>query len=314
MKKIFALFAFFVVSFCVFAQNAKSVGLKDSDVKNWAKNCVTIQKELKKLGLDENDTYSEAMKEKAAVEKVLEKNGISGPNSIDKYAMILQCAAVIKAESELDEESLAMMKLLKVDPIGDLKKNINTKDYNVVNSNKKAVLKAVDDLDNYDSSSSSSSSKSSDDYADYSDLSAIMNAYGAGGYDDMSLPETKRKQEVLKKYDTKKKFKVIKSGSDEWIIVQPTDITFANSEEAFIYAENYTGVSGTWCAASSYGYLGSYAKKGDKPLYVWVDDGIAIYKNFPLDDNAAAPDEYIPDEKVTPAIAKKAILQMYKCD
>ena len=177
MKKIFALFVIVSISLCVFAQNAKSVGLKDSDVKNWAKNCVTIQKELKKLGLDENDTYTESMKEKAAVEKVLEKNGISAPNSIDKYATILQCAAVLKAESELDEESLAMMKLLKVDPIGDLKKNINTKDYNVVNSNKKAVLKAVDDIDTYDSSSSSSSSKSSDDYADYSDLSAIMNAY-----------------------------------------------------------------------------------------------------------------------------------------
>ena len=58
MKKIFALFAIFAVSFCVFAQNAKSVGLKDSDVKNWAKNCVTIQKEFEKLGLDKNDIQS----------------------------------------------------------------------------------------------------------------------------------------------------------------------------------------------------------------------------------------------------------------
>ena len=110
----------------------------------------------------------------------------------------------------------------------------------------------------------------------------------------------------MKKYDTKKKFKVIKSkGGEEWIIIQPTDITFANSEEAFIYAENYTGVSGTWSAASSYGYLGSNAKKGDKPLYVWLDDGVGIYKSFPLDDNAGGPDEVIPNGKVTPNIAKK---------
>ena len=45
------------------------------------------------------------------------------------------------------------MKLMKVDPLGDLKKNINSKDYNVVASNSKAVLKAFSDLDEYDSSS-----------------------------------------------------------------------------------------------------------------------------------------------------------------
>ena len=102
------------------------------------------------LGIDEDDTYTEAIAEKADAEKILEKNGISGPNPIDKYATILQCAAVLKAESELDEDSIAMMKLMKIDPIGDLKKNINPKDYDVVSSNSKAVLKAVDDLENLD--------------------------------------------------------------------------------------------------------------------------------------------------------------------
>ena len=150
MKKLIAFVAAVFVSAMLFAQNVPSVNLKDSDVKNWAKNCVSIQKELDKLGIDDDNTYSEALAEKDAVEKVLEKNGISGPNPIDKYATILRCAAILKTESELDEDSIAMMKLMKVDPIGDLKKGINSKDYNVVSSNSKAVLKAVDALDNLD--------------------------------------------------------------------------------------------------------------------------------------------------------------------
>ena len=48
MKKIFILCVMIILTAAVFAQNAKSVGLTDSDVKNWAKNCVTIQKEFKK--------------------------------------------------------------------------------------------------------------------------------------------------------------------------------------------------------------------------------------------------------------------------
>ena len=150
MKKLIAFVAALFVSAILFAQNVPSVNLKDSDVKNWAKNCVSIQKELDKLGIDDDYTYSEAIAGKADMEKVLEKNGISGPNPINKYATIMQCAAVLKAESELDEDSIAMMKLMKIDPIGDLKKNINPKDYDVVSSNSKAVLKAVDDLENLD--------------------------------------------------------------------------------------------------------------------------------------------------------------------
>ena len=153
MKKIFLALISLIMAFSLYAQNSKSVGLSDSDVKNWAKNCVSIQKEFEKIGIDTNDSFTVAVSEKQKAESILQKYGISNPNSIEKYSMILQCAAILKAESELDEQSKAMMKLMKVDPLGDLKKNINSKDYNVVASNSKAVLKAFSDLDEYDSSS-----------------------------------------------------------------------------------------------------------------------------------------------------------------
>ena len=62
------------------AQSAKSVGLSDSDVKNWAKNCVSIQKEFEKLGIDTNDSFTVSASEKQNAETILQKNGISNPN------------------------------------------------------------------------------------------------------------------------------------------------------------------------------------------------------------------------------------------
>lgn len=165
MKKIFSLVVSLLMVFSLYSQNVKSVGLSDSDVKNWAKNCVSIQKEFEKIGIDTNDSFTVAVSEKQKAESILQKYGISNPNSIEKYSMILQCAAILKAESELDEQSKAMMKLMKVDPLGDLKKNINSKDYNVVASNSKTVLKAVDELDANSFESEASTASAGDDYS-----------------------------------------------------------------------------------------------------------------------------------------------------
>ena len=165
MKKIFLALISLIMAFSLYAQNSKPVGLSDSDVKNWAKNCVSIQKEFEKIGIDTNDSFTVAVSEKQKAESILQKYGISNPNSIEKYSMILQCAAILKAESELDEQSKAMMKLMKVDPLGDLKKTINSKDYNVVASNSKAVLKAVDELDANSFESEASAASAGDDYS-----------------------------------------------------------------------------------------------------------------------------------------------------
>ena len=167
MKKIFLALISLIMAFSLYAQNSKPVGLSDSDVKNWAKNCVSIQKEFEKIGIDTNDSFTVAVSEKQKAESILQKYGISSPNSIEKFSIILHSAVILKAESELDEQSKAMMKLMKVDPLGDLKKNINSKDYNVVASNSKAVLKAVDEIDanSFESEASTTSAGAGDDYS-----------------------------------------------------------------------------------------------------------------------------------------------------
>lgn len=147
MKKFFIFCLLAVFSAALFAQNAKSTGVTDSDVKNWAKNLPTIVKEFDKIGIDPADSYLEAIDEKEKVENVLQKNGISGPDRIAKFETIVRSAAILKIEAELDEDSKEMMKLMNMDPTAELKKNINQKDYDVVAANSKAVIKAMDAFD-----------------------------------------------------------------------------------------------------------------------------------------------------------------------
>ena len=316
MKKFIPIFAVAFICTCLFAQTAKSTGLTDSDVQGFCKYYSQIYTEMDNAGVNLADTgsFNLGTSAKSKVNKVLNKYGISGNNAYDKVVAIAYAYTVQKYDQTVasDPQTAALMKSFGMDPMAELRNMVSDADAKVVKKNYAQLDKIFND-----ELAAASSDDSDYDLSDYSDLSALMSAYaglaGAGGYDDMTLPETKLKQDVLKKYDTKKKFNVVKTKQgEEWIIVQPTDITFANSDEAFIYAENYTGVPGHWEAASSFGYLGTNAKKGDKPLYVWLNDGVGIYKKFPVDFAGGAPDELIPNEKVTPDIAKKAILQMYK--
>lgn len=318
MKKFISIIAAIFICTCVFAQNAKSTGLTDGDVKSFCQNYSKIYTELEKVGVVVTDTESLVLSASAqvTVNKVLNKYGVSGNNAYDKVVAIAYGYAVARYDETLaaDPKTAALMKTFGMDPMAEIRAKVAEPDQKVVNNNLAALTKVFDEeiapeVNEY----------SGYDTNNISDLNALMNAftsaYNNTSDDDGSYSgkNPKLKQEVLKKYDTKKKFKVIKTKSEEeWIIIEPKDITFANSDEAFIYAENYTGVAGNWCAASGFGYLGGTKKKGDKPLYVWLDDGVGIYKNFPVDYDTGAPDEIIPNEKVTPDIAKKAILQLYK--
>ena len=169
MKKIALVLVSLIVSGIVFAQNAKSTGLTESDVKNWSKNIKSIEKELDKIGIDDDFDFSEvakiSAKKKAPVVAILNKNGISGENAIEKFAMINTCAALISAESELNDESIAMMKQFGIDPLKQLKVFINDKDLAVVRANSKSVSGAVKDYETeFDMKNISSGDDDDDDY------------------------------------------------------------------------------------------------------------------------------------------------------
>ena len=165
MKKIFSLVVSLLMVFSLYAQNVKSVGLSDSDVKNWAKNLNPIVNELQTLGVWTNDSINASANQKSKVDDVLNKYGISGSNCIEKFGVISECAVVVVAASELDAQSAALLKAMGMDPLAELKKNINSKDYAVVEANAKAVIEAYNNLDTSSFEYEASAASAGDDYS-----------------------------------------------------------------------------------------------------------------------------------------------------
>ena len=152
MKKILIAFLAFAFAATAFAQNPKSTGLTDSDVKSWAKNLKSIEREFDDAGISRDDVKSASKQEKAKAETILQKYGISALNRIEKLAMINQCATLVMAENGvagagIDPNAMAMLKKMNIDPFAELKANINQKDYKVVKANEKVVIAAMNGLD-----------------------------------------------------------------------------------------------------------------------------------------------------------------------
>ena len=145
-KKIAAIFMCAAMVSALFAEPA-STGITDSDVKNWAKNLNPIVKELQTLGVWDGESINATAGQKSKVDAVLNKYGISGANCMDKFGMITSCAIVVIAADGLDAQSAALLKSMGMDPLAELKKNVNSKDLTIVEANSKAVVNAYNNLD-----------------------------------------------------------------------------------------------------------------------------------------------------------------------
>ena len=149
-KPLILITALFTVS-AAFAQNAKSTNVTDADVKSWIKNQKQIESDLNEAGLSRDGITAASAQEKAKAETILQKHGISAPNSINKYAMINQCATLVLAEngagSGIDPNTMAMLKKMNVDPFAELRANTNQKDCKVVKANEKAIVNLMKEMD-----------------------------------------------------------------------------------------------------------------------------------------------------------------------
>lgn len=149
MKKLFSVIVALFLGFTLFAQTVPSTGLTDKDVKNFAKNYPTLVKQMEKYEKIEDYSSLAALAAYGDVEAILEKVGISGPNRCEKLSMICYCLGVAIAEQEIDEETLALMKMYGMeDPTASIRALINDKDYKIVKANFDILVKALDiDLD-----------------------------------------------------------------------------------------------------------------------------------------------------------------------
>lgn len=175
MKKLLLAFTALSLTTTAFAQNAKSAGITDADVKNWAKNLKQIDREFSDADISRDDIAGASKQDKAKAEAILQKHGIAAPNRVNKLAMINQCATLVMAESGavagMDANTMAMLKQMGVDPFAELKQNTNQKDCKVVKANEKAVIAAMNGMDepagNAPATAANSGGAPIQDYADY---------------------------------------------------------------------------------------------------------------------------------------------------
>ena len=154
MKKLLILATTCAMASAAFAQNAKSAGITDTDVKSWAKNYKQIQNEfsdagisLDEAGFSRDDIATTSKQDKAKAETILQKYGIAAPNRLNKLAMINQCASLVMAEANIDANTMATLKQMGVDPFAELKQNTNQKDCKIVKANEKAVIATMNGID-----------------------------------------------------------------------------------------------------------------------------------------------------------------------
>lgn len=127
MKKLLLILLVLISGGLLFAEPA-AVGITDSDVSNFVKNYSSIQKSV-----NSNTTETQ-------LDTILEKNGISGNNRVEKYSILVQGMTIVVAESEMDADSLAMLESLGVNPLKKLYENVNSNDLIVIRKYSKQLI------------------------------------------------------------------------------------------------------------------------------------------------------------------------------
>lgn len=184
MKKPLILITALITASAAFAQNAKSAGVTKEDVQSWIKNQKQIEQSLNEAGISRDNIADAGKQEKAKAESILQKYGITAPNSIEKYAMINQCATLVLAEngagSGIDPNTMAMLKKMNVDPFAELRANTNQKDCKVVKTNEKAIVNLMKEMDQTNAGRASNASASAPQTAN-TEAPSTSNATKSGG-------------------------------------------------------------------------------------------------------------------------------------
>ncbi len=138
MKKFAFLILTVFMTVSLFAQNAKSTGLTDKDVQNFAKHFSAISAEMERaFGDSENQDFLQKKSDYVKAEKILNKYGFTGSNVVEKYAMKSSCIGVINLEKS------GMAAILGKGALAAQMKYINQNDYDVVERNWDVLAKAI---------------------------------------------------------------------------------------------------------------------------------------------------------------------------
>ena len=145
-KNLLACVALFVGAL-LFGQ-AKSTGLTDSDVQAFCKNFKKIESDFRNYGADLSDAQALAYALDAddAVARVLNKNGISGANAVDKVRAIAYGYVIARYDEEMsaDPETAKILKSLGQDPLAEVRGKVSDADQKVAARHLKELKKVFD--------------------------------------------------------------------------------------------------------------------------------------------------------------------------
>ena len=141
LKKLWIalLSVLFVIPALTFADEVPpGVSLKDVDMKAFVKNYKKIDKELEKLNCEVSTVSScQSDAEKVAViEKVLLKNGMTGPSAFAKLMIIYTDFTIEEYERAINSDAMTKMIFKKMynggEPFSEMRDGLNPDDYEMV--------------------------------------------------------------------------------------------------------------------------------------------------------------------------------------
>ncbi len=159
-KRLFLIGLAMLLTFAAFAEDIeidKSTGLKDSDVKSFIKNYKKMQSDLSSYSELFNAEAS-AMAKMSAVMKgtdaadvvtgIMNKNGISGKNAVEKFTRICYYTTILAAGKALEQavaENPALAAYIAAaDPYAEIRKKMDPTDTAVLKANIDALMQALE--------------------------------------------------------------------------------------------------------------------------------------------------------------------------
>ena len=162
-KRLFLIGLAMLLAFAAFAEETevdKSVGLKDSDVKNFIKNYKQLYKDAENFTsylATPTGAMNQAVAAAALVgtaEKtlinIMNKNGISGANAFEKFTRI-NFYTVIAAYDVTMEKTIAENPALaayiaaaSIDPYAEMRKKLNAADFAIIKANINELMRVME--------------------------------------------------------------------------------------------------------------------------------------------------------------------------
>ena len=159
-KRLWLIGMVMLIAFAAFAEEIKvdkSVGLKDSDVKSFSKNYLKMKKDLENYdelfntdasAMAKMSTVMEGMSAANIVTDIMNKNGISGKNAIEKFTRICYYASILAAgralEKAIAENPALAAYIAAADPYAEIRKKMDPSDTNAVKANIDELIKTLE--------------------------------------------------------------------------------------------------------------------------------------------------------------------------